>query len=222
MNEPKFVPLTTFKEYSSDEMQKRSNEFYSDMKRRRTIREFSNRPVPREIIENCLKTAGTAPSGANMQPWHFVVVSDPEVKRRIRQEAEIVEKDFYERRAPQYWLEALAPLGTDDKKPYLEEAPYVIVIFSKRYTLGPDREKQHNYYLPESVGIATGFLIAAVHNAGLACLTHTPSPMGFLREILERPLYETPFLVLVVGYPKERAMVPDISKKSLNEIATFV
>ncbi len=218
----KFAPLDTYKEYPQNEMIKRSEEFYSELKRRRTIREFSSRPVSEEIIKNCLAAAGTAPSGANMQPWHFVVVSDPNIKSRIRQEAEIVEKDFYERRAPAYWLEALAPLGTDENKPYLEEAPFVIVIFSKRYSVAPDGAKQHNYYLPESVGIATGFLIAAIHNAGLACLTHTPNPMGFLRDILKRPNNETPFLVLVVGYPKENAQVPDIGKKSLKEIATFI
>jgi len=222
MKDYKFLAWNAYQEYPLAEMKKRSEQFYADLKRRRTIREFSNRAVPKEVIENCLKTAGTAPSGANMQPWHFVVVSEPDIKSRIRKEAEIVEKDFYERRAPAYWLEALAPLGTDENKSYLEEAPYVIVVFSKRYSLGPDGAKQHNYYLPESVGIATGFLIAALHNAGLACLTHTPNPMGFLRDILKRPSYETPFLVLVVGYPKENAQVPDIGKKSLDEIATFI
>lgn len=222
MKEYNFVPLSTYQEYPEDEMKSRAANFYAEMKRRRTIREFSDRPVPREIIDNCLLTAGTAPSGANMQPWHFAVVSNPDVKRKIRKEAEIVEKDFYERRAPAYWLEALAPLGTDENKPYLEDAPFLIVIFSKRYTVAPDGAKQHNYYLPESVGIATGFLITAVHNAGLACLTHTPSPMGFLRDILKRPKYETPFLVLVVGYPKENARVPEIEKKKLAEIATFI
>ena len=222
MKEYKFVRLSTYQEYPPEEMKKRSEQFYADLKRRRMIREFSSRPVAKEIIENCLMAAGTAPSGANMQPWHFVVVSDPNIKSRIRQEAEIVEKDFYERRAPAYWLEALAPFGTDENKPYLEEAPYVIVIFSKRYSVNSGGAKQHNYYLPESVGIATGFLIAAIHNAGLACLTHTPNPMGFLRDILERPSYETPFLVLVVGYPKENAQVPDIGKKELAEIATFI
>jgi iodotyrosine deiodinase len=221
MNKYQFVPLSTYKEYPEDEMKLRAKEFYDNVKRRRTIREFSDRPVPREIIENCLLAAGTAPSGANMQPWHFAVVSHPAIKSKIRKEAEIVEKDFYERRAPDYWLEALAPLGTDENKPYLEKAPYLIVIFSKRYSLAPDGTKQHNYYLPESVGIATGMLITAVHNAGLACLTHTPSPMGFLRDILGRPKYETPFLVLVVGYPDENAKVPKISKKKLDEIATF-
>ncbi len=222
MKDYKFLPLSTYKEYPPDEMKARAKEFYAEMKRRRTIREFSTKPVAREIIENCLMTAGTAPNGANMQPWHFVVVSDAKIKKKIRVEAEIVEKDFYENRAPEYWLEALRPLGTDKDKPYLEEAPFLIVIFSQRYTLADDGSKKHNYYLPESVGIATGFLIAAIHNAGLACLTHTPSPMGFLRKVLDRPKYETPFLVLVVGYPSEGAKVPDISKKKLREIATFI
>jgi len=222
MKDYKFVPLSTYKEYPPDEMIARAKEFYTEMKRRRTTREFSTKPVPREIIEKCLMTAGTAPNGANMQPWHFVVVSDLEIKKKIRVEAEIVEKDFYERRAPAYWLEALKPLGTDKDKPYLEEAPYLIVIFSQRYTIAEDGTKKHNYYLSESVGIATGFLIAAIHNAGLTCLTHTPSPMGFLRKVLNRLKYETPFLVLVVGYPKEDARVPDIRKKTLEEIATFI
>jgi len=222
MKEYKFLHLSTYKEYPPEKMKARAKEFYAEMKRRRTIREFSTKPVAREIIENCLMTAGTAPNGANMQPWHFVVVSGQEIKRKIRVEAEIVEKDFYENRAPDYWLEALRPLGTDKDKPYLEDAPYLIVIFSQRYTVGEDGTKKHNYYLSESVGIATGFLIAAIHNAGLACLTHTPSPMGFLRKILDRPKYETPFLVLVVGYPREDAKVPDISKKKLEEIATFI
>ena len=222
MTEYKFVPLTTYQEFPADQMKARANEFYEEIKRRRTIREFSTKPVAKEVIEHCLRAAGTAPNGANMQPWHFVVVSDPEIKKKIRIEAEIVEKDFYEKRAPEYWLDALRPLGTDENKPYLEDAPYLIVIFSQRYTLAEDGTKKHNYYLPESVGIATGFLIAAIHNAGLACLTHTPSPMSFLRKVLDRPKYETPFLVLVVGHPKEDAKVPDITKKELNEIATFI
>ncbi len=222
MDKYKYLPWSTYLEYPLDEMHKRASAFYDEMKRRRTIREFSNRPVSQEIIENCLMTAGTAPSGANMQPWHFVAVSDAKTKNQIRKEAEEAEKEFYQNRAPSYWLEALAPLGTDENKPYLEEAPYVIVIFSKRYSVGFDGAKLHNYYLTESVGIATGLLVAAIHNAGLACLTYSPSPMGFLREILKRPSYETPFLVLVVGYPKENAKVPDIGKKSLDEIATFI
>ncbi len=222
MKDYKFLPLGTYREYPPEEMLRRSEKFYTDLKRRRTVRDFSSRVVPKEVIENCIRAAGAAPSGANMQPWHFVAVSDAKVKSQIRKEAEIVEKDFYERRAPAYWLEALAPLGTDENKPYLEEAPYLIVIFSQLYTFGEGGVKQHNYYLPESVGIATGFLIAALHHAGLVCLTHTPNPMGFLRDILKRPNYETPFLVLVVGYPKEHAQVPDIRKKSLDEIATFI
>jgi nitroreductase len=157
-----------------------------------------------------------------MQPWHFVVVSDPDVKRQIRVEAEKVEKDFYERRAPEYWLKALEPLGTDENKPYLEKAPYLIVIFSRRHTELPDGSIQKHYYLAESVGIATGMLITAVHNAGLACLTHTPSPMAFLRDVLGRPKTDMPFLVLVVGYPDNDARVPDIGKKPLEEIATFI
>jgi nitroreductase len=217
----KLVPLTTYREYSEDEMQVRAREFYEEMKRRRTVRDFSSRPVPREIIEQCLLTAGTAPNGANMQPWRFVAVSDPEIKRQIRVRAEEVERDFYHRRAPKYWLEALAPLGTDEHKPYLEEAPYLIVIFSLRHTVLPDGTIKKHYYIAESVGIATGMLIAALHRAGLACLTHTPSPMTFLRDVLGRPKEETPYLILVTGYPKEGAQVPEITKKGLGEIAVF-
>ncbi len=222
MNKHNFIPLPDYREYPQDEMKRRAAEFYAEMKRRRTVRDFSDRPVPREIIENCIKAAGTAPNGANMQPWKFVVVSDPEMKQSIRLAAEEVESDFYKRRAPDYWLEALAPLGTNEEKPYLEEAPYIIVIFSVRHTVHSDGTISKHYYLPESVGIATGILITAVHNAGLVCLTHTPSPMAFLREILNRPKHETPFLILTVGYPKEETKVPAITKKSLDEIAVFV
>ncbi len=197
-------------------------EFRQQMQRRRTVRFFSDRTVPREVIEECLLTAGTAPSGANLQPWHFVVVSDPAIKHRIRVEAEAEEHEFYTRKAPKEWLDALAPLGTDEHKPFLETAPYLIVIFSQSYGLLPDGRKVKNYYVQESVGIATGMLITAVHNAGLVSLTHTPSPMGFLNEILGRPANEKPFLILVVGYPAENAAVPDIGKKPLEEIATFV
>ncbi len=218
-----FVPLTDFyREYPPEEMKQRSESFYADMKRRRTVREYSDRPVPREIIENCLRAAGTAPSGANMQPWHFVVIGDHEVKSRIQEAAEQVEHDFYSRRAPQYWLDALAPLGTDEHKPYLSVAPWLIAIFSRRHTVGPDGEIHKHYYIAESVGIATGLLIAAIHHAGLACLTHTPNPMGFLREVLNRPKEETPYLLLTVGYPREDAKVPKIGKKPLDEIATFI
>ena len=205
-----------------EEMHKRAKTFREEMQRRRTIRTFSNRPVPREIIEECLRAAGTAPNGANMQPWHFVVVSDPAVKKQIREAAETEEREFYERRAPEEWLEALAPLGTDWQKPFLEEAPYLIVIFGMSNTILPDGTKRKNYYVTESVGIATGMLITALHHSGLASLTHTPSPMAFLNKILKRPANERPFLVLVVGYPAEGTTVPNISKKSLDEIATFI
>ncbi len=216
------VPLEEYKEYDPDEMKRRAHEFFELMKRRRTVRDFSNRPVDRKVIEDCIQTAGTAPNGANMQPWHFVVVSDPETKRKIRAEAEKVESDFYNRRAPQYWLDALAPLGTDASKPYLEEAPYLIVIFTVRHTLEDDGSIKKHYYLSESVGIATGMLITALHNAGLATLTHTPQPMNFLRDVLNRPKEDSPYLILVAGYPKEDATVPKLTKKSLDEIATFV
>jgi iodotyrosine deiodinase len=222
MKEYPFIELSTYERLPIEEMRARAEAFYARMRRRRSVREFSDEPVPRDIIEDCLRAAGTAPSGANMQPWQFVVVSDSEVKKRIRQAAEEVEADFYQRRAPDYWLEALAPLGTDEHKPYLEEAPYLIVIFSRRHTELPNGTIQKHYYLAESVGIATGILITALHTAGLACLTHTPSPMAFLRDVLERPKTETPYLVLVTGYPKTGCKVPDIGKKDLGEIATFM
>jgi iodotyrosine deiodinase len=218
----KQTPLTTYQSYPLAEMQARASTFYDEMRRRRTVREFSDRPVPRSVIEACLRTAGTAPSGANQQPWHFVAVSDPAVKSHIRQAAEAEEREFYERRASQEWLDALAPLGTDAHKPFLEIAPYLIAIFAQTYGMGADGGKIKHYYVTESVGIATGLLIAALHHAGLATLTHTPSPMGFLNEILGRPANERPFLLLVVGYPAENAQVPAITKKALEEIATFV
>jgi iodotyrosine deiodinase len=216
------IPLASYHAYPLAEMQTRATAFYEEMRRRRTVRDFSDRPVPRAILETCLRTAGTAPSGANQQPWHFVVVSDPAVKTRIRQAAEAEEQEFYTRRASQEWLEALAPLGTDAHKPFLETAPYLVVIFAQVHGVGADGGKIKHYYVTESVGIATGLLIAALHHAGLATLTHTPSPMGFLNEILVRPTNERPFLLLVVGYPAENALVPAITKKSLDEIATFV
>jgi nitroreductase len=222
MSNPVFHPLTSYREYPLEEMQARAAAFYEDLRRRRTVRDFSDRPVPREIIEDCLRTAGTAPSGANLQPWHFVVVSDPEVKREIRTAAEEEERAFYSGKAPQEWLDALAPLGTDENKPFLETAPYLIAVFAQRYGVLPDGRQVKHYYVNESAGIATGVLITAIHNAGLVCLTHTPSPMGFLNSILDRPENERPFLLLVVGYPAADAQVPEISKKSLGEIATFV
>ncbi len=222
MREAIFVPLESYKELPQDEMKQKASEFYELVKRRRTVREFSSRAVPKEVIENCLLAAGTAPNGANKQPWHFVAVSDPDVKKKIRVEAEKEEHEFYSRRAPEDWLEDLRPLGTDENKPFLEEAPYLIGIFAQSYNLDDEGEKEKHYYVKESVGIATGILITALHNAGLATLTHTPSPMGFLNEIMGRPSHEKPFLLLVVGYPAEGVTVPDITKKSLDEISTFI
>lgn len=217
-----FVPHEDYREYPVEEMRERARSFYEDLTRRRTVREFSDRPVPREIIEHCLLAAGTAPNGANMQPWHFVAVSDPGVKSRIREEAEKEEREFYENRATEEWLAALEPLGTNPEKPFLETAPWLITIFSESYGYTDGGKKVRNYYVRESVGIATGMLITAVHHAGLASLTHTPSPMGFLNDLLGRPDNERPFLLLVVGYPEEDVRVPDIDKKALEEISTFL
>jgi nitroreductase len=217
-----FEPLTTYTQYSTDEMIERARSYRAHLQRRRTVRHFSDRPVPREIIEECLLTAGTAPNGANLQPWHFVVISDPKIKREIRLGAEEEEREFYHRRAPQEWLDALAPLGTDEHKPFLEIAPYIIAVFGKNQSKLPDGRTIKSYYVNESVGIATGILITAFHNAGLVSLTHTPSPMGFLNDILHIPADQRPFLLLVVGYPAEDAQVPVITKKSLGEIATFI
>ena len=222
MTKPKFVPLANYREYPVEEMKQRAAAFYMDVQRRRTVRHFSDRPVPREIIEDCLRAAATAPSGAHMQPWHFLIVTDPVVKRQIREAAEDVECEFYNTYAPQEWLETLAPLGTDEHKPFLETAPYLIVIFAQRYGLLPNERKIKHYYVPESVGIATGILITAIHQAGLVSLTYTPSRMGFLNDILDRPANERPFLILVVGYPAADAVVPDLRRKSLQEIATFI
>jgi nitroreductase len=210
-----------FREYLPEDMQRRARDFEDDIGRRRTVRDFSPRSVPREIIEHCLKAAGSAPSGANLQPWHFVVVTDPVLRRRIRDAAEQEEELFYRERAPQEWLDALAPLGTDAQKPFLETAPYLIAVFAEAYGQLPDGRKVKHYYVSESVGIATGFLIVALHIAGLATLTHTPSPMGFLNEILERPANERPYLLLVAGYPADGAAVPTIPKKRLEQFVTW-
>jgi iodotyrosine deiodinase len=215
------TPLPDYREYPADVMTQRAADFYADIRRRRTVRAFSTRAVPRDVIENCLRAAGTAPSGANMQPWHFVIVADPAIKHRIRIEAEKEEHEFYTHKAPQEWLDALAPLGTDEHKPFLEDAPYLIAIFAETYGMLPDGRKVKHYYAHESVGIATGMLITAVHHAGLVSLTHTPSPMGFLNEVLGRPVNERPFLILVVGYPSAGATVPAIERKTLGQIATF-
>lgn len=220
MTEPRFELLSTFHEYSVDDMKRRALEFYQEMQRRRTIRDFSDRPVAQEIIDQCLRTAGTAPSGANMQPWHFVVVGKAETKKLIRIEAEKEEREFYEHKASQEWLDALAHLGTDANKPFLETAPFLIAVFAQSYAKLPDGRRVKHYYAQESVGIATGFLIVALHHAGLATLTHTPSPMNFLNTILDRPTNERPFLLLVVGYPQEDAKVPVITKHSLEQFVT--
>ena len=222
MGRATFEPLSSYIEYPVAEMKQRAMEFRHHMQRRRTVRQFSERPVPREVIEECLLTAGSAPNGANLQPWHFVVVSDPTIKQEICIAAEQEEGEFYHRRAPQEWLDALSVIGTDEHKPFLEVAPYLIVIFGKSHSQLTDGRRVKNYYVNESVGIATGFLISAIHNAGLVSLTHTPSPMGFLNNILHVPPDAKPFLILVVGYPAEDAQVPIIRKKTLQEIATFI
>lgn len=221
MTEPRFVPHAEWVRLSGEEMERRAAAFYAEMRRRRTVREFSAEPVPDAVITDCLLAAGTAPSGANRQPWHFVVITDPALKRRIREAAEAEERDFYEHRAPAEWLEALAPLGTGPEKPFLERAPVLIAIFAQSYDRLADGRKLKNYYVSESVGIATGMLITGLHHCGLATLTHTPSPMGFLNQLLDRPRNERPFLLLVVGYPAEGATVPVIGKKTLSGIATF-
>jgi nitroreductase len=216
-------PLAGYREYPPHEMRERAESFREEMSRRRTVRDFSPRPIERAVIENCLEAAGTAPSGANLQPWHFTVITDAQLKRRIREAAEIEEKEFYEGRAPAEWLAALAPLGTDAHKPFLETAPVLIAIFAQRHGLLPDGRKVKHYYVPESVGIATGFLIAGLHRCGLATLTHTPSPMNFLNEICGRPAQEKPYLLLVVGYPTEGCKVPQAGgvKKPLAEIVDW-
>jgi len=215
-----FVPLASYREYPVPEMVARSRDFARELGRRRTVRQFSDRPVPREVIEACLEAAGTAPSGAHQQPWHFVVVTDADTKRAIRKAAEAAEAEFYAT-APADWLAALAPLGTDASKPYLETAPYLIAVFAERYGRAPDGSRRTHYYVTESVGIASGFLIAALHHAGLVTLTHTPSPMGFLGKLLQRPASERPMMLVVAGYPTADATVPDLHRKPLSEIATF-
>ncbi len=198
-----------------------SKNFCDFMKQRRSVRSFSERPVDKKVIENILKTAGTAPSGAHKQPWTFCAISDPMIKKEIRIAAELEEKKSYESRMSESWLKDLAPLGTDRHKPFLEIAPWLIVVFKRVYELDEDRTVMNNYYVNESVGIACGLLISAIHHAGLVTLTHTPSPMKFLHDILGRPENERPFLLLPVGYPQEPSYVPDLHRKELNEIAVF-
>jgi iodotyrosine deiodinase len=215
-----FEPLTDYREYPAEEMEIRSRAFAADLARRRSVRQFSDRPVPRSVIAACVEAAGTAPSGAHLQPWHFVVIGDPVLKRRIREAAEGAEREFYAR-APVEWLEALAPLGTDAHKPYLETAPYLIAVFAERYGISPTGSRRTHYYVMESVGIATGFLLAALHHAGLVALTHTPNPMGFLGEVLERPPNERPVMLVVTGYPAPDASVPRLRRKPFDAITTF-
>ncbi|MCH8273532.1 MAG: nitroreductase family protein [Armatimonadetes bacterium] len=200
---------------------RRLREDYETAQQRRTVRTFSPDPVPREMIETALLIAGTAPSGAHRQPWHFVAIGDADTKAQIKREVEQAERDFYERRAPKEWLEALAPLGTDSRKDYLTVAPWLIVVFRRDYDLSEDGKRLKNYYMTESVGIAVGFLLQALHRAGLVALTHTPAPMTFLRDICERPVNEKPFVLIPVGYPAEDCVVPDLARKPLSEIAEF-
>ena len=214
------IPLD-FQRRPPAEVEQRARAFAAELTRRRTVRDFSADPVSRDVIAACLRAAGSAPSGANRQPWHFVAVADPALKREIRSAAEAEERAFYEERAPADWLAALAPLGTDADKPFLETAPWLIAVFQQRYGVGPDGQRVKHYYAQESVGIATGMLITALHQAGLATLTHTPSPLGCLNRLLGRPRAERPFLLLVAGYPADGARVPDIGRKAFEDIATF-
>jgi nitroreductase len=218
------IPLPDYEELPLAEMRRRAADFYAAVRRRHTVRDFSPRPVPRDIIETCLRAAGTAPNGANLQPWHFAVIGSPDLKQKIRFEAEREEREFYAGRAGQEWLEALKPLGTDPAKPFLEDAPWLIAIFGARRSAGPEGVLRKNYYVPESVSIATGILITALHTAGLATLTHTPSPMGFLNDICRRPETEKPYILLVTGYPAESATIPAyaLDKRPLEEIASFL
>ena len=215
-----FQPLE-FEEKPLEQMQAAAQTFYDQIKKRRTVREFADRPVPREIIENAIRAAGTAPSGANMQPWHYVVVANPDLKKQMREAAEAEEREFYEHRASEEWLKALEPLGTDEHKDFLEKAPWLIVVFLKKFTFDEKGNRFKNYYTAESVGISCGFLLSALHFSGLATLTHTPSPMKFLNKLLERPKEERAYMIIVAGYPEDDAKVPVISKLPLADISTF-
>ena len=211
-----------FQKITFEEMDYNADQFFQRLSSRRSVRDFSTDDFPIDIIKNCIKSASTAPSGANKQPWHFVVVKDPIIKRKIRKAAEIEEKEFYEVRAPKEWLDDLNQFGTDWNKPFLEKAPYLIVVFSKKFDINDDGTKRKNYYVSESVGIASGLLLAALHNAGLVTLTHTPSPMAFLSDILNRPPSDKPYLIIPVGFPSENAEVPNIKKKTFKEICTIL
>jgi iodotyrosine deiodinase len=211
------VPLE-FGRLDPEEAIARSRAFTATMEARRSVRLFSPEPVPRELVDNALAVAGTAPSGAHQQPWTFALVSDPELKAKLREAAEKEERDFYERRATDEWKEAIEPIGTDWVKTHITDAPYVIVVFEQPWRPGPNGTKIKHYYVRESVGIAVGFLLAAFQVSGLCALTHTPSPMGFLRDLLDRPENERPFILIPVGYPADDAVVPDLSRKPLDEI----
>lgn len=214
------IPLE-FTELAAEQMLANSREFHSAIKRRRTVRDFSDRPVAMEIIENAIRSAGSAPSGANKQPWHFSVVANQALKKRIRKAAETEEREFYHGRAPQSWLDDLEVFETDENKPFLETAPYLIAVFLERNSIDESGEKHKNYYMPESVGIATGLLLTALHLSGLATLTHTPSPMKFLNQILQRPSNEKPFMLIVTGYPSPDATVPELPRKPFEQICTI-
>lgn len=220
-NAERFIPLQFHPDLTDAQRITEASAFYDDIKKRRTVREFSDEAVPIEVIKEAIKAAGTAPNGANKQPWHFAIVQSAAIKRKIREAAEEEERAFYGGRANQEWLDDLKVFGTNPLKPFLETAPYLIVIFAKPYDIAEDGSRKQNYYVKESVGIATGFLIAALHKAGLATLTHTPSPMGFLSDILERPKHEKPFILLVTGKAADDATVPDITKKGFDEIASI-
>ena len=220
MSKHSFIPYEGV-QFSAEEMLKRSQDYFQLMDRRRSVREFSDKPVDLEIIENAIRTAGTAPSGAHKQPWTYCIVSDPEIKKEIREKAEAEELESYTNRMSDEWLRDIAPMGTDHNKPFLEIAPYLVIIFKKVYDKGEEGEKQTNYYVNESVGISAGMFIAAVHNAGLAALTHTPSPMNFLSKILDRPENERPFLLIPIGFPSENAQIPDLKRKKLEQITVY-
>ena len=217
----KFIPLPDCSNFSDAQMLKNAQQFNQTLQRRRTVRDFSTKAVDREIIEQCILAAASAPSGAHMQPWHFVAISNAEIKAQIRAAAEIEEKEFYQHRASKEWLKALEPLGTDTQKPFLQEAPWLIAVFAERYGLDDQGNRFKHYYTPESVGISCGMLITALHNSGLATLTHTPSPMGFMKKILKRPDNERPYLLVVCGHPATDAKVPNIKRKELDKVATF-
>lgn len=218
--EQKFIPYKGIR-FTKAEMLNRSREFFQFMDKRRTVREFSDKPVPKEVMENIIMTASTAPSGAHKQPWTFCLVSDADIKKKIREAAEKEEYLNYHGRMSEEWLQDLAIFGTDWHKPFLEIAPYLIIIFKKAYDLNAKGEKTKNYYVSESVGLATGILLAAIHNAGLVALTHTPSPMNFLQEILNRPENERPFLLIPVGYPAAETSIPDLTRKSRNQVIAY-